>query len=108
MTSFQNGCWREVPLGHLSPGAPLSPGGGKPWWSPMYMARLVPSCFKLLTQVLWFARSRAACSAGSKGLVACFREGGEEHGGENRDDGDDDQQLDQREMTVFFHVLFPF
>ena len=41
------------------------------------------------------------------GLVARFREGGEEHGGENRDDGDDDQQLDQREMTVFFHVLFP-
>ncbi len=42
------------------------------------------------------------------GLVTGFGEGGEKHGGQNRDDGDDDQQLDQSEMTGFFHVLFPF
>lgn len=41
------------------------------------------------------------------GLVTGFGEGGEEHGGQDRDDGNDDQQLDQREMTGLFHVRFP-
>ena len=40
------------------------------------------------------------------GLVAGFGEGGQKHGGQNRDDGDDDQQLNQREMTVFLHFSF--
>jgi len=38
-------------------------------------------------------------AADGAGFVARFSEGGEEHGGQNRDDGDDNQQLNQREMT---------
>ena len=39
-------------------------------------------------------------------LIAGFREGGQQHGGENRDDGDDDEEFNQRE--VLFHVWFSF
>ena len=39
-------------------------------------------------------------------LVAGLRQSGQQHGGENRDDGDDDEEFDQRE--VFFHVWRSF
>ena len=39
------------------------------------------------------------------GLVAGFGEGGEEHGGQNRDDGDDDKQLYQGEVTRSLHGM---
>ena len=42
-------------------------------------------------------------AADGTGLLAGFREGGQQHGGENGDDGDDHQQLDEGEMTRFFH-----
>ena len=39
------------------------------------------------------------------GFCTGLRKGGEQHGGENRDDGDDDEEFDQREMLLF-HVGF--
>ena len=35
-----------------------------------------------------------------------LRKGGQQHGGQDRDDGDDDEEFDQRE--VLFHVGFPW
>ena len=45
------------------------------------------------------------------GLVTGFGEGGQQHGGQDRDDCDDDQQLNQREGSDFFdcvHLWFLF
>ena len=36
-----------------------------------------------------------------------LREGGQQHGGENRDDGDDDEEFNQREVLLF-HVSDSF
>ena len=42
------------------------------------------------------------------GLFTGFGKGGEQHGGENRNDGDDDQQFDQREVEESFHFVVSF
>jgi len=39
------------------------------------------------------------------GLFTSLGEGGQQHGGQNRDDGDDDQQLDQGEHHDFFNFV---
>ena len=39
------------------------------------------------------------------GLVTGFGEGGQQHGGQNRDDGDDDQQLNQGELHQFLGLV---
>ena len=39
------------------------------------------------------------------GLFTSLGKGGQQHGGQNRDDGDDDQQLDQGEHHDFFNFV---
>ena len=57
------------------------------------------SCAKL------FAVADAGCHAG---FFTGFGERGQQHGGENRNDGDDDQQFDQREVEESFHFVVSF
>ena len=48
-----------------------------------------------------FAVGRAGDGAG---LRTGFRQRGQQHGGQNRDDRDHDQQFNQRELQYFLHV----
>ena len=49
-----------------------------------------------------------ACAGDGERLVAGFRQRGEEHGGQDRDDCDDHQEFNQRELNQFlaFHGFF--
>ena len=49
-----------------------------------------------------------ACAGDSARFVAGFRQRRQQHGGQNRDDRDDDQQFNQCEGQDFFHFCFPF
>ena len=45
-------------------------------------------------------------AADGAGLLTGLREGWQQHGSQNRDDGDDNQKFDQCEMTILFHGWF--
>ena len=49
-----------------------------------------------------------ACAGNGARLVTGFRQRGQQHGGQNRDDRDDDQQFDQGEGQYFFHHFLLF
>ena len=54
-----------------------------------------------------FAQRAEVVDAG--GLLAVFPrllQGGQKHGGQDGDDGDDDQQFDEREVLFHVHVLY--
>ena len=45
-------------------------------------------------------------AADGTGLLTGLRKGRQQHGSQNRDDGDDNQKFDQGEMTILFHGWF--